>query len=112
MPFPAALVGQFPGDRFVTIFYGTTLVVVEALFLALWRYASAGRRLLQGDADPVAAERITGRQTIALAIYALGTVAAFVAPPVALVVYVLVPVLYLIPGRLIALSEGRERQIF
>ncbi len=112
VPFPASLLGQFPGDRFVTIFYGATLVVVEALFLALWRYASAAGRLLAAEGDSIAAERITGRQTIALAIYAAGTLSAFVLPPLALAIYVLVPVLYLIPGRMIAVSRGRDRQIF
>lgn len=112
VPFPAALLGAYPGDRFVTIFYGSTLVVVEALFLALWRYASSRARLLDADADAVAAQRITGRQTIALGIYLIGTLAAIVATPLALAIFILVPVLYLLPGRMVAISNGVERQIF
>ncbi len=112
VPFPASVLGQYPGDRLSTIFYGATLVVVEALFLALWQYAAAGGRLLADDADPVSAERISSRQTIALAIYVLGTLAGFVSTTVAIGVYVLVPVLYTIPGRMVVRTAAGERQIF
>lgn len=112
VPFPASLLGQYPGDRFVTIFYGSTLVVVEAAFLALWQHAAGGKRLLLADADPIAADRITSRQRIALGVYLLGTLCALASTPLALAIYVFVPLLYTIPGRMVTTVNGIERQIF
>ncbi len=44
-PFPSSVLAEY-GNRTATIFYALTMVVIGLLQLAMWRYASAGHRML------------------------------------------------------------------
>jgi uncharacterized membrane protein len=99
IPFPAALVGNYPAERSAVMLYGATLVVTGLMLRALFVYAFRTGLL---DAPPGLERYAAIRQLVPVAIYFLGLLLALVVPWFALAIYVCVPVLYILPTRYIA----------
>ena len=99
IPFPANLVGTYGAERTAVMFYGGTLVVTGLVLRILFVYALRHDLL---DAPPGLARYAMIRQLVPPAIYLAGLLIALVAPAVALVIYLMVPVLYIVPSPYIA----------
>ncbi len=104
IPFPSALLGQYGQYRSVVAFYGATLAIAGIVLDGMRAYAYNGRRLV----DPTLGEDVSRgyrrRVRIGPTVYLAGIVIAFlpigpIASRISLVLYVLVPLLYTLPGR-------------
>ena len=100
IPFSAALLGQYPNQPIALVEYGANLVIVGTVLLIHWWYASAGHRLVDADLDPTLIRLASRRILRAPIAYLVAIALAFVSVPLSLTIYVLVPLWYILPGRI------------
>ena len=64
LPFPTALLGEHEGDRVAVLFYASAMTATGLASASLWRYASAGGRLLASDADEAIVRYLSRRSVV------------------------------------------------
>jgi TMEM175 potassium channel family protein len=100
IPFPTALVGEYPEQRVSLIIYGGTLVFTGLVLQLLWWYATSGYRLVDKQIDPHLVQRATRRNLAAPLIYLVAIGVSFLSVQISLIFFVLVPLYYILPGRI------------
>lgn len=100
VPFPTALLGQYPGQQISIVFYSSTLVITGLTLQLLWWYATSNYRLVDREIDPRFVQRVTRRNLLAPLIYLLAIGTSFLNTQASFVFFILVPVLYIFPGRI------------
>jgi uncharacterized membrane protein len=95
IPFSAALLGNYPNDPAASAIYGCHLIGTSGALFLLWRYATAGCRLLSGTISPFVVRAGSVRTLVSMAIYGLAAVASFWSTTVAYALYWIVPVGYI-----------------
>jgi uncharacterized membrane protein len=107
VPFPTAVLAQFietDGARAAAILYGATLTLTAITFFAWWRYASAGRRLIDEWVSQEAIDDITRAYTPGTLLYGGAALVAFVQPWLSAALYLAIAVFYALP-----LAQWRAR---
>ncbi|HKC74675.1 MAG TPA: TMEM175 family protein [Chloroflexota bacterium] len=103
IPFSAALLAAYPGQRIAVIIYGANLIVVGLVLYLHWWYATTNHRLVDADLDPHVVRLATTRILMAPVIYVVAIGLSFVpsvGTALSISIYVLVPVLYILPGHI------------
>lgn len=100
IPFSAALLGQYPRNQIALVFYGANLVAVGLALYLHWWYATSDHRLVDEDIDPLLVLSVRRKIFTGFFVYLLSIVLAFFSPTLSLVIYVLLPVLYILPSRI------------
>src|SRR5256714_190267 len=100
IPFSAALLAAYPGQRIAVIIYGANLIVVGLVLYLHWWYATRNYHLVDANLDPHVVRLATTRILMAPVIYLLAIGLSFVNTAVSIGIYVLVPVLYILPGHI------------
>jgi uncharacterized membrane protein len=100
LPFPTALLGQYPEQRVSVIIYAGTLVITGLVLQLLWWYATSRYRLVDRNIDPRLVQRATRRNLAAPLLYLLAIGISLFSVPASLVLFILVPVYYIFPGRI------------
>ena len=108
IPFPAALLGQYARSQVAVVAYGATLVLAGLAFVVTWLYASSGHRLIDPKLDPATIRLGTTAVFIAPIVYGIATLLSFVHPGISLTIYVLTPLLYIIPSPIDRLVDDME----
>ncbi|HEX2326797.1 MAG TPA: TMEM175 family protein [Chloroflexota bacterium] len=83
LPVPNNTLSRYPGEEAAALFYAASLLVTGMWQVALWRYASRGRRLVAADLDPRVVHYVTLRGVIPMATAGLAAVLAPFSPPAA-----------------------------
>lgn len=98
VPFPAGLLGRYPGQTVAVVVYGLTLIVVGLFLLSLWIYAMTNNRLTDGTHSQAFVH--LGAKIFALPpiLYACAVALAFVDVRLSFAVYLFVPLLYIFRG--------------
>ncbi|MBV8694966.1 MAG: DUF1211 domain-containing protein [Chloroflexi bacterium] len=99
IPFPTALLGQYPLQRISVVIYGGTLVITGLVLQLLWWYVTANH-LLDNEINPHVVQLATRRNLMAPLIYLFAIGISFLSVQISLAFFVLVPVLYILPGRI------------
>lgn len=100
IPFPAALIGEYTQFQIAAVIYGLALIFVGVMLTALWRYATKNKRLCVADLDPAFARFVAYKTALAVVLYTFGIVISFFYLNACLIVYLIVPLIYIIPSRL------------
>ncbi|MDQ2902407.1 MAG: TMEM175 family protein [Chloroflexota bacterium] len=100
IPFPTALLGQYTHQQTPVIIYAGTLVITGLVLQSLWWYVTSNYRLVDREIDPQLVKKATRRNLLAPLIYLLAIGISFLKIEVSLALLVLVPVLYIFPGRI------------
>jgi TMEM175 potassium channel family protein len=100
IPFPAALLGAYGTRRVAVIVYGASLVCTGLTLACIWLYATHGRRLVDRELSPVIVTSGLKRILLGPILYALSVAACFLSVRISLMLYVLVPIIYILPGRI------------
>jgi uncharacterized membrane protein len=100
IPFSTGLLGQFPEDRTALGVYGLNLIMVGGFLYAHWSYAARDYRLVERDIDPSVVRLVKYLIVMGPAVSILAICASFVSPRLSLAIFALIPLLYLIPGRI------------
>lgn len=110
IPFSAALLGHYSSVRAAIDVYGLNLILVGASLYLHWWYATSRRRLTDPELDDRFVRAVKLRILAGPVAYALSIALSFVSTPASLAVYVLVPILYISPGRVDRMRDERARQ--
>ena len=97
VPFPTALVSAYlrhPEARTAAAVYAGTYEAIAIAFNLLWKYASAGRRLLGPRASLVEVDAITRQYRVGPISYLVAFVLAFVSVPASLGICMLLAVFF------------------
>jgi uncharacterized membrane protein len=97
LPFATALIGAHWREGIASLVYGGTLLLAGTALGAMWSYATRGRRLT----DPRLGEEVVRgfrmRVAAGWVVYGAATAGALVSPAIAIVLFVLMPVAYVLP---------------
>ena len=100
IPFSTALVGSYPTHQVSVILYTTNLVLVGLALFVHWHYATSRRVLVDQNLDPVLIRLASRRILIGPALLALAIAFSFVSTLGSLALCGLVPLFYIIPGKI------------
>jgi uncharacterized membrane protein len=107
VPFPTALAGTFPQTRPATLLLSVTMFMA-ALAFTLMRWYSTFHADLVAPADRPYARALFRRSLLAPSLYLLSVAFALTYPPIAIVIYAAVPILFFFPGRAAPEAETIE----
>ncbi len=105
IPFPAALIGEYGSSRVAVILYGGTLVVAGLLFEFIWFYASTGHRLVDKQLDEKLIRKASKIVLVAPVVYTIAILFSFINPFWSRIIYIVVPLLYILPSPIDELVE-------
>jgi uncharacterized membrane protein len=103
LPFSTALLGQHHDNPVAIAVYCGNLMLSGGVLYGQLRYAAGPGRLFDADLDPELIRAGGRRILMGPAIYAVAAVIAFLSTTASLVLCAVVPVLYIIPGKVDAL---------
>jgi len=97
VPFTTQLVGHYTGQEVALALYGANLIAISLMLLLHWHYA-ARAELLNPATEDAEMRNATRQILVGVAIFAAAIGVAFVDPRWSLLVFLLVPVLHILPG--------------
>lgn len=101
LPFPTAVLAEAfhrgTDEPIAAAFYGGILTVIGIFVNAMWSYAARGYRLLGTHLTAKEVRQIGQQFLVGPIVYAVATVVALVVPWLALLLYILLNVFYLLP---------------
>lgn len=97
LPFFVALVGTYGYTHIACVLYGAASFLAMAILLIQWMYAS--RRLVDDDVPRSVRAGLRNRVVMGMIGYGGGAVIGMFVPFASLIVYVVTPLLYLLPAR-------------
>ena len=110
IPFSTAILGRYPGERLSIIVYAGNLIVVGLLLYAIWWYATGGLRLVDHDIEPRLVAKAKTRILVAPCVFCLSIPLSFWSVRLSLILFLLVPILYILPGRIDVHWSGRSEK--
>jgi uncharacterized membrane protein len=95
IPFPTALMGEYPGNPLAVTLFGVVMAVNTLLFIALQAYIV--RRLLLPQAAAREDPHLVAKSFVGVASYLLGAAAAWWNVYAAFALYLLTPLFFIVP---------------
>ncbi len=106
IPFPTALIGEYPKEPSAVIFYGAVVFATGlSFFIMKWYAVDHGRLTDPAYGDDLFRQTLL-RILIGPILYCIAIIVAFFCPSLSIVIYVLVPLIYIFPEKL----EGKVRE--
>ncbi|MGE0315990.1 MAG: TMEM175 family protein [Lautropia sp.] len=99
VPVPTELMGEYPSAALGSVLYGAALAAAGLAFVALRGYATRHGSLLHEAIPADTAREAVRKGLLSPVLYGAGALAALVDPRIAWALYVLVPLIYMWPGR-------------
>jgi uncharacterized membrane protein len=100
VPFSTGLLGQYPGESIALVVYGFNLVLVGGFLYTHWWYATRRHRLVAGDIRSDVVRLAKHRILIAPIASLVAICFSLASTRLSLALFVLIPLLYVIPGRI------------
>ncbi len=99
LPFPTAMLGEYPENRFAVMFFGLEMICAIGAMLLLRWYASFKAKLLKPEVSEAEVRKALIAGMVNVTIYVVAVIVCFFNTTAAIGVYVLTPSLYLISQR-------------
>jgi TMEM175 potassium channel family protein len=109
VPFSTALLSEYPMTQLAITLYGLNLIAIGLTLSLHWWYATMETRHVDPDIHPGLVRGGLLRTLIAPAVYVVAIAVSFFRPELSLLLYALVPVLYILPGR-VDVHWGKRRE--
>jgi|SRR5260370_161040 uncharacterized membrane protein len=109
VPFSTALLSEYPKTRLAIAIYGANLIAVGLTLALHWWYATAENRCVDPDIHPDLVRGAMYRTLMAPFVYIIAIGLSFFRAEVSLALYALVPILYILPGRIDSHLFGRHQ---
>lgn len=100
IPFPTAMLGEYPDNPFAVIFFGATLLATSLSFSLMRWYATLKARVTREGIDIQSRRQAMRRSLIGPGLYLVGIAVAAFSTALAIGIYLTIPLLYLVPIRL------------
>lgn len=98
IPFSAALMGVYGREQIAVVIYGITLFLAGITFELFWLYASHNYRLIDQTLDSNHIQKASLIILVAPVIYLIAVILSVFNPLWSIVIYILVPLLYILPS--------------
>jgi uncharacterized membrane protein len=98
VPFSTGLLSRYPDAVLAIAIYGLNLISIGVALFFIWTYATYRGHLVDGDLPPAVVRLGKQRSLLAPACYIVAILAGFINPRISLVIYALVPLIYIFPG--------------
>lgn len=99
LPFPTALLGEYPENKFAVMFFGLEMIVsISAILLMRW-WAAYRARLLKSEADEREIRKALIGGAVAVGVYMVAVALSYFNSAAAILIYLLTPFLYLVSQR-------------
>jgi uncharacterized membrane protein len=109
VPFPTALLGDYPKERIAVIWYGAVMLLAGLSFSWMRYYAFFVGRLTYTDLDRDLLKRAMIKSAFNPALHLLAVLLAFFSTKLAITLYVMIPMLFFVPSRLERQAMKRDR---
>ena len=106
VPFPTALLGDFPGQRIAVVVYGTVMALAGVSFSWMRFYAFFVGKLVYADIEQRLLRNAMLKSVMNPFLHLVAVLLAFVSIRLAIVLYVLIPLLFVVPSKLEQLSRA------
>jgi len=100
IPFPTALMGDYPGERIAVVLYGVVMTLAGTAFSAMRYYAFYSSSLMDTDIEPGLLNAAMRKSLAGPILHLLAIGFAFVDTRFTIALYVIVPMLFIVPSRL------------
>jgi uncharacterized membrane protein len=100
IPFSAAVLGRFGLHLLPVMWYGANILLAAFGLHMSWIYATHRKRLVDADLDPMVIRRVSERLVFAYVTYGAAMLLALVNPKISLLIYLVLPVFFIVPGAL------------
>ena len=97
IPFSTALIGAYGDQQISVIIYGIDIIIVLFWTYLQWKYATKELHLVDNNLDPKFIVKMSRRIIVGMVLYAIAIATSFLNTQVSLVLFVLIPIYYLIP---------------
>ena len=95
IPFPTAMMGEYPGNPLAVSLFGVVMAVNTLLFIALQAYIL--RHLIKPELAEAQDPNILGKSFVGVLSYSIGVAAAWVSVYAAFLIYLLTPLFFIVP---------------
>lgn len=109
VPFSTALLSEFPKMQLAIAVYGANLIAIGLTLALHWGYATDENRHVDPNIHPGLVRAAMLRTLIGPFVYVIAIGLSLLRPEVSLALYALVPILYILPGRIDIHWGGRPR---
>jgi uncharacterized membrane protein len=99
IPFSTALLGEYYDQQISVVIYGINIAITAFWTYVQWWYAAKDHRLIDPDLDPTFITIMSRRSLIGPIIYLIAVALSFISIQVSLVLYVAIPIYYLVPAQ-------------
>jgi uncharacterized membrane protein len=99
IPFSTALLGEYTDQQISVMIYGINIAIVGSWGAVQWSYATKEHRLVDADLDPNFITIMSRRGVTGIIVYLIAAALSFASTTVSLVLFIVIPVYYLIPAR-------------
>jgi uncharacterized membrane protein len=100
VPFSTALLSEYSNTRMAIGIYGGNLIAIGLTLALHWWYATAGSRHVDPAIDRALVRGAMYRTLMGPFVYLLAILLSFIKVELSLILYALVPILYILPGRI------------
>lgn len=107
VPFAANLIGNYPWTASASLVYGATLFVASLMYIFVWKYALV-RGFVSSKAEGDFIKKSNRVLLIGPMLYGIATLCVFVSSILSFFLFILIPVLYVLPGPVDDLLPERE----
>jgi uncharacterized membrane protein len=109
VPFSTALLSEYSNTRLAIAIYGANLIAIGLTLALHWWYATTESRHVDPEIHPNLVRAAMYRTLMAPLVYVIAIGLSFFRAEVSLALYALVPILYILPGRIDIHWGGRHQ---
>jgi uncharacterized membrane protein len=100
VPFSTTLLSEFGGQKPAVILYGANLIAIGAALYVLWMYGVRHNRSIEREFNPEMVRMVKRKLLLTPMLCTLALALAFVDTRLSLCIYVLAPLLHIVPWRI------------
>jgi uncharacterized membrane protein len=107
IPFSTALIGEYGDQQITVVIYGINIIMVLFWAFLQWKYATRKHHLVDSDLHPKFIAKMSRRSIVGLILYVIAIAISFLNTQVSFILFVLIPIYYLIPPRYYGFKQDR-----
>jgi uncharacterized membrane protein len=100
IPFPTALIGEYPSQPIAIVVYGLTVTASSVMLVLLWNYATKDHKHVDPDMPPALIKRVRGQMLLAPPVYLAASALAYVNIWLSFLLFAALQVHYMRPGQI------------
>jgi len=109
VPFPTALLGEYPGQRIAVVCYGVVMAFAGLSFSSMRFYAFYVAKLTVPDLNRSLLKKAMIKSALNPLLHLIAVLLAWVTITASLALYVAIPLMYFVPTKLESLTHAKHR---